>query len=416
MGILPPMHRRHDSEQDLPFRQANEAFTSLKLEGSRFDYARMPVETLQELLRYRMLIVSAATEQWQREHPDDEVPDSLQSGLDLALTEVAPGSAIPLLTRPTEADFDEEFERARDSVDQLLRDVSTGSMTRESFPQWANLPQFWEFGSSLKGSEALYVPAPSPRTAESAVITQQAREDFFEPLKVKVRGQRSEGFGLVQGKIVAINAENRNFDLTTESNPRVHGRFKSETLIDKLRSVLDSSAKASPILLLGRNGYKDGALEKILEAVFVTHVDSDYAASAKRLQELSEIEKGWLGPASEEGRPEPSSEEDGPGFAGETISQKTLLLGAHALSCFNEAGFPPPSIFPSEYGGLSFEWVTAKFVCSVEIEPDGTVTAYCLPPESMEGTEEVLDEIDDLPMTIREWNRFLSLGALAHND
>lgn len=401
------MQRKHDPKTALQLQQADEAFASLKLEGSRFDYARMPVETLQELLRYRELIVSAATEQWQREHPDDEVPDSLRGGLDLTLTEVAPGSAIPLLTRPTVADFDEEFEQARDTVDQLLRDVSTGLITRESFPRWANQPQFWEFGSSLKGSEALYVPAPSSRTAGFAVITQRSREDFFEPLKDQVRGERSEGFGLVQGKIVAVNAENRNFDLTTPTNPRVHGRFKSEALIEKLRSALGNSVNASPVLLLGRIGYKDGALEKILEGVFITPADSDYATAANRLLELSEIEKGWLRPAGEEGLPE---------SAGEDISPKILLLGAHALSCFEKAGFRPPSIFPSEYGGVSFEWVTAKFVCSVEIEPDATVTAYCLPPDSMEGTEEVLDDIDDLPMAITEWNRFLSLGAPALND
>ena len=100
------------------------AFASLRLNGARFDNAKLPVETLEEIIRYKQLIIAAVEDLWQKEHPQEDVPESIKEGLQLSLTEVIEGSSIPLLERQGDSDFDDLYDDGKDVVDQLLRSVA----------------------------------------------------------------------------------------------------------------------------------------------------------------------------------------------------------------------------------------------------------------------------------------------------
>lgn len=364
---------------------AEEAFASIKLEGARFEGADIPVDSLQEIIRYKTLIVAAAVEHWHQQNPNDEAPESLKNGLDLTLTEVVPGSAVPVLERPAGSDYEEEFEIGKDAVDQLLRNANTGKITKSAFPAWANIPEFWAFGSSLEASETLYVPAPVKGGAASAEVTPDSRRENIEPLKTEVRGERSETFEAVKGQVIALNAESCSFDITTPQNGQIHGRYRTADLTKSLREVIGSSTNAEVVLVLGRTGLKDGVLEKIHEAEFVVPTGSPYAGSAERLLELALLEDGWL---------------DG---AGNKLPPKLLRIGARVLAVLYRSDLRAPSLFPTEEGGLSLEWSSPEYVYNIEIENDGSIVAYSLNPGEPSGQETTIGDPEDLFPIITKW-------------
>lgn len=370
--------------------EANQAFASLKLEGIRFSGANIPVDVLEEIVRYRNLIVAAATDAWQEEHPNDDLPDWLSKDLELTLTEVANGSAIPVLDRPSGSDFEKTFEDARDAVDHLIREVSNGKVTKTSFPSWANTPAFWNFGSSLEGGEKMYVPAPTQVDPIYAVITPETRRLHVEPLKLSVKGERSDSFQIVGGQVIALDAENRSFELMTTRWGQIHGRFKDTRLIQDLSSVIGNSNQAKTVSIFGRTGLKDGILEKVHEAFSIVNPGSEFEYAFDQLVKISKTEEGWLG------------------GSGSEVPPKVIIKGATVLSIFTRLNFPPPAVFPTEAGGLVFEWGSETYVLSVEIEDNGNLVVYSLLPGKTSGAEITVREPEELLPTLTGWGEVLN--------
>ena len=366
------------------------AFASLRLNGARFDNAKLPVETLEEIIRYKQLIIAAVEDLWQKEHPQEDVPESIKEGLQLSLTEVIEGSSIPLLERQGDSDFDDLYDDGKDVVDQLLRSVSEGKLEAEAFPQWANMASFWDFGSSLLADEEMQVPAPFETHSHYVSITTVSRAQKLLPLKQKVRSpERSEIFSSLEGRVIALHAENRNFELWTRNLGALKGRFKAANITGDLRQNLGNSTEAPEVLVLGRLAVKGQAIEKIREATLVIELTDPFVGTARRLAEISRLDDGWL---------------DG---AGSSIKMEILRLGSRVLSAIRDAKLTPPNIFPAEEGGLSFEWATGEYVLSVELESPSTIIVYSLMPDDTSGSEVVIATVDDLHEKLQTWKGVL---------
>lgn len=371
--------------------EIEDAFASVKLGGTRFDQAQIPVESLIELLRYRELIIAAATNAWELDHPGESVPAALHESFELTLTDVADGSAIPLLERPIESDFDTFFEDGKDDVDQLLRDVNSGGYEPRAFPKWADIDAFWNFGETLQPEETMIVPAPVGTTKHFAQISQVTRTQYFYTLKKKVRASadRTQAFGAVTGRVTALDAENRNFDISTVAFGSIHGRFKTVDITDDLREFLGSSSDAPNIIILGLLGYKEGTLEKVHEATFAVQESDPFAATAQSLTTIAETESGWL--------------EGGV----QAVTLDASKLGSKVLNLIKAADVTPPRVFPTEDGGLSFEWATSSYVLSFEIDSNFRILAYKLGPDENFGTESVVENLEQLPDILGEWKEIL---------
>ncbi|HZK31960.1 MAG TPA: hypothetical protein VFC72_03515 [Corynebacterium sp.] len=367
------------------------AFASLKLKGARFDGAKIPVETLEELIRYRQLIIAAAEDSWKKDHPGEDAPEALKDGLGLSLTDVVDGSSVPLLEREAGGDFDELFEDGKDNIDQLLRYVTEGELEAIAFPEWADIDPFWEFGSSLAAGEEMQVPAPVEEHSRFATISPVSRAQRFSPLKSKLHASpaRSESFGLVEGRVIALNAEKRNFDVSTQTLGELRGKFRTVDITSELREFLGNSSEAPEVLILGRLGFKEQALDKIHEATLVVELGDPFEKVARKLEEISRLKDGWL-----EG-------------AGSSVRFELLRLGSRTLSTIKKAGLAPPNVFPTEEGGLSFEWATGTYVLSVEIEADSSIAAYSLLPGDTTGTETSVRKLENLSETIDSWKEVL---------
>lgn len=371
--------------------EVENAFASIKFTGERFNHGKIPVESLQELLRYRELILAAAVHEWEKDHPGQQAPAFVRELLELTLTKVKEGSALPVLERTSENDFDEFFQDGKNSVDQLFYAVCSGGITSESFPHWADSDYFWEFGDTLQPEEVLSIPAPAGSAIRVADINQVSRARYFAPLRKNVRvvKRRTQSFSFLMGKVTALDAQNRSFELTVSSGATLRGFFKSVNLTRELKNVLGDVASAPDIQILGRVRFDAGIPDRIHEATLVTTLDDPYTPSAARCGRIGELEDGWL---------------DGTGRA---ISLNVLRLSSQVLSSMRATGIKPPRIFPSEDGGMSFEWATAEYVLTIDVEPTGELIAYQLLPGHANGDEIVYDTPEELASIFKTWKDFV---------
>ena len=134
---------------------------------------------------------------------------------------------------------------------------------------------------------------------------------------------------------------------------------------------------------------KGQAIEKIREATLVIELTDPFLGTARRLAEISRLDDGWL---------------DG---AGSSIKMEILRLGSRVLSAIRNAKLTPPNIFPTEEGGLSFEWATGEYVLSVELESPSTIIVYSLMPDDTSGSEVVIATVDDLHEKLQTWKGVL---------
>ncbi|MDO4762098.1 MAG: hypothetical protein Q4A31_09290 [Corynebacterium sp.] len=361
-------------------------FAKISLEGARFDGAKMPLETLGELIRYQSLIVSATKARWDEIHPDEEFPEKIAKATELNLVKIVEGSAISVLERPVESDYNELIEAGSNDVDELLREVVSGSLNSIDFPMWADNSAFWDLGKSLHDGERMHVFRQAGQTIKCATVTSVIRERQFVPLKNEVRGRRAESFNLVEGRVPGLNVDSKSFVFASVEVGEVNGWYKSLDITSNLREVLGDSSTGQLVFILGRLGLKKGRFVKILDATFLAKPDDAFIPAARKLASLQTLDNGWMGEDSL--RPQP----------------KILALGGAVLTVIRDAGLnPPPSIFPTEEGGVLFEWATGDYVFSIEVEPSLSIVAYGLYPQQTCGNSTSVTSLKLLTPIIKDW-------------
>lgn len=369
-------------------------FARITLEGARFDGAKIPLEALEELIRYQNLIISAAKARWAEEHPDEEIPEELGKAAELNLADVREGSAISVLERPAESangEFDALVSEAHSDVDELISEATSGALYSVDFPDWANVDDFWDLGKSLLAGEQMHIARPSTRATKTATVSMTVRNDVIEPLKKDVKGRRSDSFDLIEGRVAGLYITNKSFQFATLDSGEVKGWCKSLDITAELHKVLGDSVLGVPsagqiVLLLGRVGLKKGQLARVHDATFLARPHDAFIPGARKLASLNNLDDGWMGEGSL--RPQP----------------KTLARAGAVLTVVRQAGLmPPPGVFPTEDGGVLFEWASGAYVFSIEVEADSSIVAYNLYPEQTRGESNEVGSPALLTPIIKDW-------------
>lgn len=374
-------------------------FARITLEGARFDRARIPLESLQELVRYENLVIAAAKAQWKKKHPDEEISNEVIEAAKLSMTQLIEGSAISVLERPTanvSPEVGETIEDGRNEVEDLIDRVASGKLRAADFPDWADDDNFWDLGKSLHDGETMHIAHSARRSSSTTTVSLPIRKQFIEPLKRKVKGQPTESFRLMKGKVTGLSLTKKRFQLETDELGEVNLPYKpadmpADLIEPDLIDLLSDSADATtcipqPALILARLSFRKERFVKIHEATFWARCNDPFVPAAKKLSSLSELEDGWLN----EGSPRPQP--------------KTLALAGAVLSVIRNAGLtPPPGIFPTEEGGVLLEWATADYVFSIEVESDNNIVAYGLYPQQREGESTEVDSPAFLARVIKDW-------------
>ena len=151
-------------------------FEELRFTGGRFDTSGLPFEVLPELNNYRDLVSEVARALYFKDNPARRrLPNRFEEGLRLRLSDIQPGSVIPVIEReapvsdPTLVDSsDDYYERAREFIFGTIESSNNGT-------EPDNLPNLGDYNYSGFCSSGL--PSQMTRPSTSQISPSQSLRD-----------------------------------------------------------------------------------------------------------------------------------------------------------------------------------------------------------------------------------------------
>ena len=387
----------------------NEYFARLTLDGERFTGARLPIDALVELQRYRGLVLAAARLVWEREHSGESAPDDFEATFDLAIGFIDNGSATSIMEKPSTA-YDAYYVAGRNAIDAAFiaivdSEFGTDLETNESdvtsvegVPQDAvflapivDLPELQEFGTSLHAAEVIKLQPESEPSRELTITNETAEKRFATlarmisapPEVSEVPPTSDKRTSTVAGRLYALDADRLSFGMGTLHFGEVNGRYGDPKLTADLKAVLNSSDQAPLIRVTGRMSWRGKALYRILSVDAVELLEIDTEPWSRRTVELASLPPNW--------HPEV---DESPVIAFQAIDAAREVLRAVRFDDI------VPGIFPREDGGVIVEWSSPERVLTVEIGPDLDYYIFDVDVAAQSGTDfsthnlaEVLDHL-----------------------
>lgn len=209
-------------------RATYEELAVLRFQGERFENHTLDVDSTQELIAYKKLILECAKELWRRRNPGRiQLPRGFEKGFGIVFSEIREGSAgVPLKRRIEREDDDlglpieDEFVQAARLIDQAIEAAGAEATLPPEFPRNV-VPLFREFGKTLTSEESLFIRATG-RPSESAYTT-TARErlaTWTEPTY--------EDIVELCGEVSMANVRGGQFTLVLDTGETPSGRFSAD--------------------------------------------------------------------------------------------------------------------------------------------------------------------------------------------
>lgn len=327
----------------------------LRYVGGRFDGGRLPVDVLSDLAAFRDLLIAFAKEDWKgRNQGRERVPKGFDKSLAFSLTSIREGSAIPKLQWDREAaqqslpGFSDELDEILsvsytnilnliDGADRAANDISLSS---------SHVRALNKFGAKLRpgerieflqnsSSNVIYLDTSKRRTLITRVReTYQSRFDSVGTLI---------GLNFDDGTITVKTIEHGNITIPVEQD-RILEEFNGSILADVQFDVnleLDHLDK----------------IRNILDVYSAEIVDSNSNNSHELFTELSEI--GQLAPGWLDGE-------------GEAISRAAIIHSRRLISSTEHLNIDF-RLYPTELGGVLFEFDMDSWAYSLEINKSGSL-------------------------------------------
>jgi hypothetical protein len=327
-------------------------FSRLRLSGGRYDATGFPLEALPELVRYERLVLDVARTLWKREHPSaGRLPNKFVASLSLRLTQILPGSTVPLLDRiPTQDSIPEVdavglIDRAQDLVDKAFAEIITNNTLPQEFPNDLT-SHFLRLGSTLQGSEGMQFGPPAERSGKytqairGRFLTQQTTRDFSRD-------------GTLVGRVTALDTDALTFSVRTLDGQLVQGQYADESLTEDLRAVFNAASKAPIVRIDGtqivspQEGLK--SIDDVREIEVLVLAEGRHAA---RFEELLSLSDGWNGAGSK------------------ALDFTVIDRAVNVLTRLEAAGVREPGIFALPDGGIQLEWMLPREVWGIDILVD----------------------------------------------
>jgi hypothetical protein len=186
----------------------NQEFLRPRLVGRRFDEHSLPLDILKDFAALEEMLVEVAKRQYLAANPDRvRSPKGFTKGLDLHITAVEPGGAMPVIalvfsTLFPSADAD-YFEQAKEQIIEAIAAAEQGQPP--ALPPDL-LRYFDRFGRGLREGEAMEFLR---RTGQTASLTPATREHL---LRASQAEQWTEEVPL-KGRIPDVDQADHSFDL-----------------------------------------------------------------------------------------------------------------------------------------------------------------------------------------------------------
>jgi hypothetical protein len=316
--------------------------------GGRFDEHSLPLDVLKDWVAFEELVIEVAKDIYLRENRDRaRTPRGFTDDFSLHLTDVEPGSAIPVLKRYFNGDrlpLSDLFDRAFMCVQSAIIAVNLGNAVPDDFPR-EYLGYFNRFGSSLREGER--IEWTSPNQDAPVVYDRTMRK------KLVLTGAKSyQAAADLRGWITEVNAEKNSYTIKVIGGPKLLGTYPRE-LANRVLAALGEFQRdkyqSSKVLVRGLADYdlNDQAV-RVAETQHIELLDPNDVVA--RCEELAQLRDGWL---------------DGEGKA-------PTKAGLHSfLAAWNGAdteALPLPFIYPTPEGGVQMEWTHGGWEISAEVE------------------------------------------------
>ncbi len=316
-------------------------FLRPRLVGRRFNEHSLPLDILKDFAALEEMLIEVAKRQYLSAHPDRvRSPKGFTKGLELHLTAVEEGSAIPVIALMFSTLFPsadaQYFEQARA---QIIEAIAAANQDRSPILPPELLRYFDRFGRSLREGEAIEFcrgngPAASltPAVRESLMRASQA-EEWTEEATLK-------------GRIPELDQADHSFELELRDGTKL----KAPLLEPHHKTVLDAFVGYRNGMLVAIKGIirRDRA-DRPKDFESVEHITLlDPLDIETRLEELARLQDGWL---------------DGKGRA---LDQAALRRLALAFDEHYAPELPLPYLYPTAEGGVQAEWTLGEVEVSLE--------------------------------------------------
>ena len=337
----------------------------LKYVGARFEGTRLPLDVLGDLPAFRDLLVSYAAAEWRNAHPDRErLPRNFEKGLLFDLVDIEDGSAMPRIEwdrrvpQPQLPDMMDEMEElVSKSFDRVISlfDHATGPEAAMGLNS-DNIRALKRFGSNLLPDEKIEFPGRTGSDGNVVYLDKHRRERLITSVRDSYR-IRYDGTGKLIGSGVDPSGTNGQIDIHTEE----YGTIILPVTPDRVRSDFDGSIESEVYFRLHIELDNNEAVRSIIDVfdvnVILPSVMASLSACRNRIGLLTSLRDGW---------------HDGGGRA---PTAKAASAASRLLS--RKPGMADSySIFPTDVGGLLFEFVRLGWNRSIEIGPTGKAEIY----------------------------------------
>jgi hypothetical protein len=337
----------------------------LRYVGARFDRHRLPLDVLPDLSAFRDLLVSYVKAEWRATHDKRiRLPKGFERSIAFDLVEIGDGSAVPKLEwdRQTAQSLLPEFNNAlEDLVDHAYTQViELIDGAAENIPS-AGLPPesiraLNRFGSGLLGNEKIEFLGSQGKDGNVVFL------DSYRRKRLITRGHDSyetqfEGIGRLLG--FEKDAEGRGGRIVVHTDQ--HGTIRIPVAPERVKEEFDGSIDADvQFRLLVELGRKD-EFRRLVDVFDVDLIDAALVTNLERcrtrIQSIAGLKNGW---------------HDGDG---KTVTQEAVLAAGRLLSARPHLA-ESYHIYPTDAGGVLFEFVHSGWDYSVETGPNGEIEIY----------------------------------------
>ncbi len=343
------------SRESLELR--NGEFLRPRLHGARFEDGSVSLEILGELAALRELVIEVARWRFLKENPSRQRSPRWFNKIDLKLTGISRGSAVPVISLvPDERFFGARplwyhrfYERAReDIVDAIGAAESNDSQlhSKGHFPSHF-LTHFNRIGRSLRDGE--YIEFVTPARRDPVRLTKQSR---LRLLDWSSEFEGSEALDLsdvtFRGVISEADLARMTFELQPVYGPKISGPIPVEYL-ETVMTAFNRYERRERVMVEGAGHINWSSRTSSLESVVrITRLNPlDVPA---RLDEFRHLKDGWL---------------EGDGRAPDHAGLDWL---SDSFERHYPEDIPLPHTYPTPEGGVEMEWSFGSQSVILEID------------------------------------------------
>ncbi|NTU49721.1 MAG: hypothetical protein HGA87_02295 [Desulfobulbaceae bacterium] len=326
-------------------------FLKPRLCGERFSQTSIPLEFLKDLAVLEEMIFEVAKWKYLKNHPNRvRTPRGFTDGLELKLTGIEDGSAIPIISlfissltlqgiEPANSYY---VEQARDSIVNAIY-AAENHQTTESFLPEKSLSYFDRIGRSLKENEFIEFTTPSnPITARLSKETR--RRLLLESSNVR---EFSDDV-TIRGSIPQADQDEMQFKLLLSDGNKIPGPIPNQHF-ETIIQAFNEFRNGSKVIIQGVGKYN--RQNRLISMESIEHISLlDPLDISERLDELKNLNDGWL---------------DGEGTA---PNPEVLNWLSNSFTRYYSAELPLPYIYPTAEGGIQVEWSLPPNDVSLEID------------------------------------------------